>query len=69
MGYISGEDKLVAMLHLLADNDALDLATIFDIYTYHCTQIMYDVLTQWIIPSNIDRVNMTKYLGNYFSMG
>ena len=67
-GYISGEVKLAVTLRLLAGGDELDLATIFDIYSDYFIKIMYDVLTQWIIPSNVEMINMMKYLGNDMAM-
>ena len=48
-GYISGEVKLAITLRLLAGGDALDLGVMFDVQTYHCNKIMYDVLKFWII--------------------
>ena len=63
-GYVSGEVKLAVTLRLLAGGDALDLGVIFDIYPDNITKIMYDVLLKWIIPSDIGKMNMTKYLGD-----
>ena len=63
-GYVSGEVKLAVTLRLLAGGDALDLGVIFDIYPDNITTTMYDVLLKWIIPSDIGKMNMTKYLGD-----
>ena len=66
--YISGEVNLAVILRILAGDAAMYLAAIFDIYSDHYAKIIYEVLTQWIIPSDIGMINMTKYLGDDISM-
>ena len=67
-GYIYGEVKLAITLRLLADGNALDLGVMFDVQTYHCNKIMYDVLINWIIKPDIGNLNMVKYLGDKSAM-
>ena len=45
-GYIYGEVKLAITLRLLAGGDALNLGTIFDIYSDWCIKLMYEVLIE-----------------------
>ena len=61
-GYISGEVKVAITLRLLAGGDALDLAVIFDISPKRCQSIMKDVLENWIINTNIGKIDIVACL-------
>ena len=67
-GYNSGEVKLAITIRLLAGEDALDLAIIFDIYPTHLATIMKEVLMSWIIIPNIGKIDRIKYLNNLEAM-
>ena len=67
-GYISGEVKLAITIRLLAGEDTLDLAVIFDIYHIHVVTIIKEVLMYWIIKPNIGKTNIIKYLKNIEAM-
>ena len=48
-GYISGEIKLSITHRLLASEDIIGVAIMFDMYSYQCTKIIYEVLVTWVI--------------------
>ena len=62
-GYISSETWLAFALRLLNGEDDRFMC-IFDIHFDHCTRILYDVLTHWIIETYIGDINMCPYLGD-----
>lgn len=63
-GYISGEVKLALTLSLLAGGGIMDLGIIFELGSYHYRKLMYDVLLEWIIKSDIGGINMVHDLGD-----
>ena len=63
--YFFGEIKLDVTLCLLTCGDAPDKSIIFNIYSDHYTTIMNEVLTKWIVSSDIGMMNMPEYLGDY----
>ena len=67
-GYISGETKLGITLRLLAGGDSLDLGVIFDISPKWCNEIMYYVLSYWIISTNIGHIDIYRYLQDEIAM-
>ena len=60
--YISGDVKLAIILRLLVGGDHYDLAVLFDVHSDHFTQIIYDVLMNWIIKPNLGNLNMVNFL-------
>lgn len=61
-GFISGEVKMGITIRLLAGGDPLDIAVIFDVSPSHTKTIMYDVITNWIIPSKVGDIDIKSYL-------
>ena len=61
-GYISGETKLAVYLRILDSGDPLDIVLIFDTSSNYYKTIIYEVIEEWIIPSQIGDINMNTYL-------
>ena len=67
-GYIAGKVKVWITLRLLAGGNSLGLAFLFDIYSFHCDVLMYELLFGWIIKTSIGDLDMCKYLRDKVAM-
>lgn len=67
-GYISGEVALAVTLRLFAVINTMNFATIFDIYSNHCTFIMHKVFDTVDNSCDIGMLNMTKHLEDNVSI-
>ena len=63
-GFLSGEMKLAISLIMLAGGRPLDLAILFDVSESHCKTIFINVLKNWIIKTNIGKINIESYLND-----
>ena len=59
-GFISGEVKLVIAIRILAGDDSLDLAVMFDVQPIHILTIFDEVIEHCIIDSNIGNINISE---------
>ena len=63
-GYVSGEVKLALTIRMLAGGSPYDLSVIFDISPSHCKTIFIWVLVNWIIGTNIGKMDIVGYMND-----
>lgn len=67
-GFVSGKIKLGITLRLLTGGSCYDLGVIFDIAPLYCNYILFYVLKNWIIDTDIVDINMHSYLEDTMAM-
>ena len=63
-GYVPGEVKLALTIRMLAGGSPFDLSVIFDISPSHCKTIFIWVLVNWIIGTNMGKMDIVSYMND-----